>query len=90
MSKNSPIYIVATDFSDYVFDENLNHISEVEDLTPIAVFRIAQTALAPAEDWDEWYLNYPLEDEMMIDSIRNVLRVWLKRNLPKLLEKVST
>lgn len=83
--KNRVLYILSTDYGDWLLDDNLEFCLEDDrDLEPEIVVRVMDTALATSEHWEHWYANNT--DKEILDKIRPVLKKKIMLLLGKALE----
>lgn len=77
--KTAAVYIVSTDAGDFLFDESLALLpgENIETLESPIVITFQQETLAPAEDWEEWFLNY--DEKMLVLKIQELVEYKMKR-----------
>lgn len=71
MSDVRYVYFINTQVGEFLFDQDLNHLTG-DEYEPVGMLTFQQDALAPEEDWEDWAVSYT--EQMLIDEIRNLIR----------------
>jgi len=85
ISKTNVVYIISTDYGDWLLDEELNFCVEAdEDLEPEMSIRIMDSSIAPPNTWDLWF--HTLEDEEILEKIKPMIEKKVATLLKKAFE----
>lgn len=72
MDKAYYVYIVSTDNGNFLFNQDFEELDANIKYHPLITMTFQQETLAPAEDWEDWFLTY--DKEMLISMIKDLVK----------------